>query len=336
MTRSVRITIVTVLLAGFMGCAPDRSEEVVAYASVDQVFSAPAFRAFENASGVRVRAVFDTEETKSTGVVNRLITEGQNPQADVFWSGDPMRVFQLIRRNLVEPYQSPQAKSLPEYAKDPQGRWTGLASRARVILVNTDRIAPKDFPKSIRELTDPRWRGQATMANPLFGTTTMHVAALFTAWGEARTQEFLNAVRKNEVRIASSNGEVKRLVASGEVAWGLTDTDDADDAMKSGAPVAVVFPDQDELGTLMMPTAVVLIRGGPNPEQGRALIDYLLSPATEQHMAEAGAHLPLRSGVTPPERIVPPSNLRVMEVDYAQLADTIERIQPWLRQWVGV
>jgi iron(III) transport system substrate-binding protein len=330
------MTMAAVVLAGMVACAPDAREEVVAYASVDQVFSAPALRAFETNSGVRVRAVFDTEETKSTGVVNRLIAERQNPQADVFWSGDPMRVFQLMRHNLVEPYQSPQAQSLPQYAKDSQGRWTGLASRARVILVNTDRVAPKDFPANIRELADPRWRGQATMANPLFGTTTMHVAALFTTWGEARTQAFLVAVRKNEVRIASSNGEVKRLVASGEVAWGLTDTDDVDDALKSGAPVAVVFPDQDELGTLMMPTAVVLIRGGPNPKQGRALIDHLLSPATEQHMAAAGAHLPLRSGSTPPERIVPPPNLRVMEVDYAELADTIERIQPWLRQWVGV
>lgn len=327
---------VAVLLAGLVACAPDSREEVVVYASVDQVFSAPVLRAFETDSGVRVRAVFDTEETKSTGVLNRLIAERQNPQADVFWSGDPMRVVQLIRRNLVEPYQSPQAQSLPQYAKDPQGRWTGFAARARVILVNTDRVASKDFPASIRELADPRWRGQATMANPLFGTTTMHVAALFSAWGEARTQEFLNAVRKNDVRIASSNGEVKRLVAGGEVAWGLTDTDDANEALKSGAPVAVVFPDQDELGTLMMPTAAVLIRGGPNPKQGRALIDHLLSSATEQRMVESAAHLPLRSRVTPPERIVPPPNLRVMQVDYAKLAETIERIQPWLRQWVGV
>jgi iron(III) transport system substrate-binding protein len=326
----------TFVLSALFGCERGSDQQVVAYSSVDQVFSEPALRAFEGASGVKVRAVFDTEETKSTGVVNRLIAEAQNPQADVFWSGDSMRVMQLIRRNLVEPYQSTQAQSLPDYAKDRASRWTGIASRARVILVNTDKVASKDYPSSVKDLVDPRWRGQVTMANPLFGTTTMHVAALFTVWGEARGQAFLDAVRKNDVRIASSNGEVKRLVVSGEVAWGVTDTDDADEALKSGAPVAVVFPDQDMLGTLMIPTAVVLLKGGPNPKQGRALIDHLLSPSNEQHMVKAGAHLPLRSGVTPPERIVPPPNLRVMEVDYAELAETIERIQPWLRQWVGV
>lgn len=334
--RGMRNAVLAMALAGFVACAPESKQEVVVYTSVDQVFSAPVLRAFETSSGVRVRAVYDTEETKSTGVLNRLIAESQTPQADVFWSGDPMRVFQLIRRDLVAPYRSPQAESLPQYAKDPQDRWTGFAARGRVILVNTDRVARKDFPTSIRELADPRWRGQATLANPLFGTTTMHIAALFNAWGEERTQEFLDAVRENEVRIASSNGEVKRLVAGGEVAWGITDTDDANEALKNGAPVAVVFPDQDEIGTLMMPTAVMLIRGGPNLKHGQALIDYLLSPATEELMAKSAAHLPLRSNVAVPEHIVPPANLRVMEVDYAALAEMIERMQPWLREWVGV
>ncbi len=35
------------------------------YTSVDQVFSEPVFRAFEAATGLTVRPVFDTEETKS-------------------------------------------------------------------------------------------------------------------------------------------------------------------------------------------------------------------------------------------------------------------------------
>ena len=55
--------------------------------------------------------------------------------------------------------------------------------------------------------------------------------------------------------------------------------DDANEALKAGAPVEVVYPDQDDLGTLVMPTSVVLIRGGPNPDEGRGLIDYLLSDA---------------------------------------------------------
>ena len=39
----------------------------------------------------------------------------------------------------------------------------------------------------------------------------MHVAALFSAWGDEEAKAFLNRLKENNVRIASSNGEVKRL-----------------------------------------------------------------------------------------------------------------------------
>ena len=312
------------------------AQQVVVYTSVDQVFSEPVFRAFEKESGIRVKAVFDTEETKSTGVLNRLIAEAQNPQADVFWSGDPVRPFLLIKRGLVEPYLSPQAKDLPPGLRGADGSWTGVAARARVLLVNRTLVPAAEMPRSIRDLIHPRWKGQATIANPLFGTTTMHVSSLFTKWGEGPARGFLDALKANGVRIASSNGEVKRLVVAGEVAFGLTDTDDANEARKEGAAVEVVYPDADELGTLVIPTSVVLMAKAPHSEAGRRLVDYLLSAEAERRMAEAAAHMPLRPGVPTPDGVRRVSDIRAMDVDYARVAAEMEKIQPWLRQWAGL
>jgi len=328
------VAVAAVLLVA-SGCR-GRAREVVVYTSVDQVFSEPVFRAFEREAGIRVRAVFDTEETKSTGVLNRLIAESANPQADVFWSGDPVRPFLLIKRGLVEPYVSRQAQDLPASLRGTDGSWTGVAARARVLLVNRRLVSAAETPRSIRALADPRWKGKVTIANPLFGTTTMHVAALFVRWGEEPTRAFLEALKANGVRIASSNGEVKRLVVGGEVAFGLTDTDDANEARKEGADVEVVYPDADELGALVMPTAVVLLAKGPQPEAGRKLVDYLLSAEAERQMAEAAAHMPLRPGVPTPQGVVPVSGIRAMDVDYARVAEEMERIQPWLREWAGL
>jgi hypothetical protein len=137
------------LALGGAGCG-SRGEEVVVYTSVDQVFSEPVFRAFERDSGIRVRAVFDTEETKSTGVLNRLIAEADHPQADVFWSGDPVRPFLLVKRGLVEPYLSPQAAGLPPGLRAKDGTWTGVAARA---------------PHPAREAR-PRSRGGAAALDP--------------------------------------------------------------------------------------------------------------------------------------------------------------------------
>jgi iron(III) transport system substrate-binding protein len=339
MSQLLRWVSCVVLGSGFgssaLGCKSEQ-REVVVYSSVDQVFSEPVFRAFELETGIRARAVFDTEETKSTGVLNRLIAEGSQPQADVFWSGDPVRPFLLIKRGLVQAYSSPNAAALPGAMRAADGTWTGFAARARVLLVNKSRIAGGEMPKSIRDLADARWRGQTAIANPLFGTTTMHVSALFAAWGEAEAKRFLDQLKANQVRIASSNGEVKRLVVAGEVAFGLTDTDDANEALKEGAAVEVIYPDQERDGTLIMPTVAVLIRRGPHPQAGQRLIDYLLSADVERQMAEAAAHMPLRASVPTPANVRSASGIRALPVDYSKVAAEMERIQPWLREWSGL
>jgi len=321
-------------LAGCSRC--QHSKEVVVYTSVDQVFSEPVLRRFERETGIQVRAVYDTEETKSTGVLNRLIAEGPNPRADVFWSGDPVRTFQLIKRGLVEPYRSPMAEGLPEFVRSDDGTWTGFAARARILLVNRRMVESGAMPQGLKELIDSRWRNKVAIANPLYGTTTMHIAALASTWGKARTQEYLRALKENGVRITSSNGEVKRLVVSGEVAVGLTDTDDANEALKEGAPVAVVYPHDEAGGTLVIPTTSVIIKSGPNPEAARRLIDYLVSAAVEEQMAESAGHMPLRPGVITPRRIRTVDSIKAMPVNYAHVTEQMEQMQPWLRTWVGL
>src|SRR6266498_1148616 len=201
-------------VSGAVACR-SRAREVVVYLSIDQVFTEPILRDFERQTGVKVRAVFDTEETKSTGVLNRIVAEAASPQADVFWSGDPVRPYLLVKRGLVRPYTSPNAAAVPPSFKTADGTWTGGAARARLLLVNKNRVKTDELPRSVRDLADPKWKGQTAIANPLFGTTTMHVAALADSWGDDALKAFLMQLKANGCRIASSNGEVKRLVASG-------------------------------------------------------------------------------------------------------------------------
>ncbi|MBI5536488.1 MAG: extracellular solute-binding protein [Deltaproteobacteria bacterium] len=324
-------------LAACVGCkSRTGSPDVVVYTSVDQVFSEPVFRDFEKSSGVRVRAVYDTEETKSTGVLNRLIAEGAHPLADVFWSGDSVRPFQLIKRGFVEPYSSPAASGLPASARAPDRTWTGFAARARVLIVNKTKVAAAEMPRSVSDMVSPQWRGKVAIANPLYGTTTMHVAALFAVWGEDKTKSFLNGLKANQARIASSNGEVKRLVVSGEVSWGIADTDDAHEAQRESSDIEVVYPDQDGMGVLVIPTATVVLRGCPHPDQAKKLVDYLVSAEVEQKMASTAAHMPLRPGVVAPPSVRTATSVKSMQVDYGRVAFEMEAQQAWLRQWMGM
>jgi iron(III) transport system substrate-binding protein len=90
------------------------------------------------------------------------------------------------------------------------------------------------------------------------------------------------------------------------------------------------------LGTLVMPTSVVLLRGGPNGVQGRRLIDFMLTPDVERLLAENGAHMPLHPGVPVPAGVRPASDIRAMDIHFRRVATQMERMQPWLRQWVGI
>src|SRR3546814_18887702 len=89
------------------------------------------------------------------------------------------------------------------------------------------------------------------------------------------------------------------------------------------------------MGTLVMPTSVVLIRGGPNPEAARQLADFLVSPAAERMMAESAAHMPLHPGVPVPAHVGRVEDIKAMQADYGGVAENLNRIQPWLRKWVG-
>lgn len=322
------------LLAG--ACGRPTGREVVVYTSEDQVFSEPILKEFEKAAGIKVRAVYDTEETKSAGVALRIVAERGHPQADVFWANEPLRAILLQKQGLLAPYESPEGRAIPARYRDPAGHWTGFAARARIILYNTTQVQPGQAPASVRDLADPRWKGRAGLANPLFGTTTTQVAALFALWGDEEARKFLAAVKDNGVKLVTSNGEARDLVASGELAWAFTDTDDASVALEGRKPVAVVYPDQDGIGTLVLPNVVALVKGAPHPAQARRLIDHLLSrPVEERLAASAAAQMPLRPGVSVPPHVKPVSAIRDMAVSFSDLGQTAEEILPYLNGWAG-
>lgn len=307
--------------------------EVVVYVSEDQVFSEPILRDFEKETGIKVKAVFDTEETKSTGVMNRLLAEKDHPRADVYWANEPIRAVILKQKGVAEPYQSPQESGIPSKFKDSEGYWTGFSARARVLIANQSQ-----GPHSILGYIDPRWKGKGVIANPLFGTTTSWMASLFTVWGDEKARKFMEQMKGNDTAISTSNGESTAFVVNGRYAFSLVDSDDAMNAVRSGKPIKIVYPDQgqNELGVLLLPNVAVLIKQGPNPKNGKKLIDYLLSRETERKLAFADcAQIPLHKGVETPQDVPKIEGLKTMEIDYERVARKLQEIQNYLKKWAG-
>jgi iron(III) transport system substrate-binding protein len=325
--------------AVFPGCRPNTDGEkptVVVYVSEDQVFSEPILKAFEAETGITVKAVFDTEEAKSTGAMNRLIAEKDNPQADVYWANEPIRAEVLKQKGISAPYVSPNAEDIPPVFKDPDAYWTGFSARARVLIVNNGVENP---PRAIGAYTEAEWSGKAVIANPLFGTTTAQMTALFTIWGDEKAEEFMMAMKRNGVTISTSNGESADFVADGQFDFSLVDSDDAVNRMRQGEAVSMVYPDQEEggIGCFIVPNTVVLIEGAPHPTEAGKLIDYLLSNETEHALALADcAQIPLHPGVEAPPELKAIEDIEVMQVDYAEVAKKMVDIQPFLKAWMNL
>jgi len=316
------------------GLTHARTNEVVVYVSEDQVFSEPILKDFEKETGVKVKALYDTEEAKSTGVMNRLLAEKNNPQADVYWANEPIRAVVLKQKRISTAYVSPNAKDIPAQFKDPEGYWTGFSARARVFVVSGEGEAPP----SIHAYTDEKWKNKAVIANPLFGTTTSWVAALFTVSGDEKTKSFLDRIKQNGIKISTSNGESTTLVINKQFAFSLVDSDDATNAVRSGKGVRQIYPDQEVggLGVLILPNAAVLIKGGKNPENAKKLMDYLLSSETERKLAFADcAQIPLHPGIQTPNDVKRIEEIRPMKVDYETVAKKLQEIQSYLKDWAG-
>jgi iron(III) transport system substrate-binding protein len=314
-----------------------RARAVTIYVSTDRVFSEPVLREYERRSGVKVNAVFDTEEAKSTGLANRLIAEKARPQADAFWSNEPVRTLVLKSRGVLAQYQSPSAEGIPAALVDPEGYWTGFSARMRVIAYNTTLVKPGDAPQSVFDLADPKWRGQAAIADPRFGSTSFHVAALYAIAGDEKMDDFFRRLKANGVRVVAGNSVVRDLVARGEVKVGLTDTDDVNVAIEDGQPVGMVLPDKDGLGVPVMPNMVSLIANAPHAEEGRRVIDYLLSPDVERQLALSEAvQIPLHTGVEGPKNIPAIQTFKPMTLDYAKAAARVEDVTSRLATILGL
>lgn len=322
------------LLATVTGCWSRAEQEVVVYAALDREFSEPILDNFQAATGIHVLDKYDVESTKTVGLVSAIIQEQKRPRCDVFWNNEILHTLRLKKLGLLDVYLSPNADAFPENYRSATGDWYGLAARARVLIVNTQLVERDAFPASIQDLTDPKWKGQVGIAKPLFGTTATHSAVLFAAWGDERATEFFRAIRQN-AEVMSGNKQVAAAVGRGQLAFGITDTDDAIIEVDNGMPVAIIFPDQaeGELGSLFIPNSLCIIKGSRNTVNARRLIDYLLTPEIETQLATGpSAQFPINPNVATKSRVLTDQPIHWMDVDFDAAAEKWEKASNVLRE----
>jgi iron(III) transport system substrate-binding protein len=317
---------------------PPAAGQVVIYAALDTEFSEPILADYARRTGTRVLPKFDVESTKTVGLTQSLIAESRRPRCDVFWNNEIINTIRLQERGLLEPFKPTHGGELPASFKAKDGTWYGLAARARILLVNTKLVAEADRPTSIHDMTNPKWKGKIGIAKPLFGTTATHAACLFTAWGDDKAKAYYRALKANGVQVFSGNKQVAQAVSSGQIAFGMTDTDDAMGEIAAHAPVVIVYPDSatGELGTLFIPNTVAILKNAPHPAEALALADAILAPETETALAEGpSAQIPLLKSTKAKPRVPTPNTEHSMQVDFTEAAKNWNKVMTFLAAEFG-
>ncbi|MCK6483468.1 MAG: extracellular solute-binding protein [Phycisphaerae bacterium] len=309
---------------------------IVVYCSVDEAFARPLLAEFEKSSGLRVRPKFDTEAGKTTGLVESLRAEKRRPVADVWWSSEIFGTIELARDGVLVPFRPAGVDDIPAQFRDPGSLWTAFAARGRVVAYDPRRTAPNDLPKRWADFADPRFKGRVAMANPAFGTTRGHMAAMLAAWGEPAFRGYLEALGRNEAKLAGGNAQTVFMVARGQADFGWTDTDDVLVAQQRGDSLAMIYPDMDSPdggalpGTLWIPNSAGLVAGGPNPDAGRRLLEFIVSPLVEEKLSQStSGNVPVRSALRAKLSLDAPP---CVDIDFAESAAALEKSDALCRE----
>lgn len=334
-SRRSRWSLLVVVIAGTIlsssvplpGQGGGATREVNVYVSLDFEHASAILDLFEKETGIKVRANPDTEDNKTVGLVNKILAEGEHPIADLFWNNECGQSERLKAKGRLEPC-FPGGTAAPLGFRDPEGHWTGFAARARVLAWNTTKIGKAELPERLEQLAEPRFASRLVIAKPLTGTTLTHAGVLYAGWGKEKAEGFWRKLKENGARFERGNAQVANLVAEGEFAIGLTDTDDVRVRELQGRPIAAHYLDQQEggLGTLVIPNSVMVLKGCRHPEEAKALAAFLVSPRVEKLLAEgASAQIPVLPGVEVPPQVLPLAKIRPMIVDWKAAGDMIDR-----------
>jgi len=280
---------------------------LVVYCAHDSVYSEQVLQEFEAKTGVPVAPKFDTEATKSLGLVEQIKREKANPRCDVFWNNELLGTLDLKDEGVLEPYKGDGYARIPAAFRDADGCWAGFSARLRVYIINTDKMEATEQAVAGALAGD---LSSVPIAKPLYGTTLTHYSVLWDRWGGEKLKVWHADCRARDVSELMGNSQVKDVVSRGVCALGYTDTDDYFVARDNGLPVGMLPVRLEDGSVICIPNTVSIIRGTKRLAQAQQLVDYLLSADCALALANARSRqVPL--GAVDEERI--PEEVRTLK-----------------------
>lgn len=292
---------------------------LVIYSGRGAVLVDPLIEQFTEQTGIDV----DVRYEKSTETLaNRIATEGDQTQADVFFAQDSGWLGALAEQGHLEELNSSTLSQVPEYHRDANGRWVGTSGRARVLVYSPDRVMVEELPKALADLPSMAQAGRFGWA-PSNGSFQAHVSALRHIWGEEKTRAWLESVKALDPKIYPKNSPQVKAVSSGEIDLGWVNHYYLHKLRASNPDLKAAnysFVEPGDAGNLMMLSGAAVVSASDQKEKAEAFIEFLLSENAQGYFAQKTFEYPTVPGVAlHPD--VPPIDDRMVRADQQHLTD---------------
>lgn len=270
----------------------------------------------------------------SQSVFDRIRTEKDNPQADVWWGGPKELFVQAEALDLLEPYQPSWASALSPEFKSPTHKWYATHRTPEGIMYNKDLLSPEEVPKDWDDLLSEAWRGKIVIRDPVQSGTMQTIFAAMIAKEEARTQSldsgfyWLERLHANTKSYAADPTQLFLKLARGEGVITLWNFNDALLQSKLNQfPFGFSMP---ESGTVFAVEGIAIVKGAKHLEHAKRFYEFVTSPESLKEQAELFYRIPARDDLMLDLPWLKSVSLKVLAVDVQK----IERNQrAWMKYW---
>ena len=294
-----RIATAGLLAAAASTAALAQSGEVNVYSYREQKLIQPLFDAFTKDTGIKVNVI-----SASSGLEQRIKTEGANSPADVLLTVDISRLEDAVQNGITQPINSKAIDAaVPAQYRDLEGHWAAVALRARVVYASKERVPQTAI--TYEELADPKWKGKICIRSGQHMYNNALFAAYLAKHGEAKTEEWLKGLKANLAQKPSGGDrEVARDIAAGKCDIGLGNTyywalmhDKEADRKPWADATRVILPTFAGGGTHVNLSGVVLAKHAPNKDNAIKLMEWLVGEKAQHIYADMNYEYPLLSEV---------------------------------------
>lgn len=298
------------------GCAPIDDQSLTLYSGRSEELIAPLIERFEQETGISVEVRY----AGTAELAAQLLEEGENTPADLFLSQDAGALGALSAEAMFVDLPAETLALVDSPFRSAVGDWVGLSGRARVMVFDPKAVTA--VPKTVLELADSAWRGRVGIA-PGNASFQSFVTALRILEGEDAAADWLAAMKQNAV-VFENNNAILDAVESGQVALGLINhyywhkrlTEVGYEALNS----RVTFFQDGDAGNLINLAGIGMLQDSDN---ARALINFLLTPASQQYFVVKTSEYPLLLGADTRSNpsLLPLVDLPAPDIDLGNLAD---------------